>query len=410
MVFDLSTIRRSEKEAYIGRERFGSWLARLAIVGLACFLCAPWLLPSNTYYHRLIILFLWLPALLHLILMRKGYPPLDKPFAWLYLLTSAWYMCVVVLGMEGGGELRELKLPFYIALSLLGCMVSALYLRERFPSFLLLCCALGGLGAGLSWLNFYFVQGHDFSARVASMGLWRAVIPAAQASGALLILTLFLGFERRREPWLLCGLLLALLGFGVFLYFNQTRWVWWSLVLSCVGGAVLLRSKAACGVAVMALLLIGAIFLVSPDLLSKRGFSYRPEIWQGGLALLLENWLHGVGFKEYWIEIISKPAPFNHAHNMLLDIGIRFGVPGLLLWVGLWCWTGWRAFKWRTTPLGGAMVALWLYSGLVVLTDGTMPWVKPSAIWFVSWLPVALVLAMDACARQEQRELVPAAG
>lgn len=364
---------------------------------------------SNTHYHRLIIALLWLPAFFHFLLLRKQYPSIPKSFAWLYLAVSVWYLLVVVLTVEGQDDLRELKLPFYIAFSLLGFMVCAMYLKERFADFLLLCCLLGGLGAGWSWIDFYWVEGHLYGERLVSMGLWRVVIPAAQACGALLILTIFLGLDRRREPWPLCGLLLALLGFGVFLYFNQTRWVWWSLVLSCVGGAVLLRSKAACGVAVIALLLIGAIFLVSPDLLSSRGFSYRPEIWQGGLALLLENWGHGVGFKEYWIGIASIPVRFNHAHNMFLDIGIRFGVLGLLLWVGLWCWTGWRAFKWRNTPLGGATVALWLYSGLVVLTDGTMPWVKPSAIWFVTWLPVALVLAMDACARQEKRELAPPA-
>lgn len=386
---------------------FGNWLARLAVLGLVCLLCAPWLLPSHTYYHRLIIFFLWLPALLHLLLMYKCYPSMDKLFSWLYLLVSAWFMFAIVLGVERGGDLRELKLPFYIALSLLGFMVSALYLRERLPDFLLLCCVLGGLGAGLSWFNFYFVQGHDFSARVVSMGLWRVVIPAAQASGALLILMIFLGFDRRRGPWLLCGLLLALLGFGVFLYFNQTRWVWFSLVLSCVGGAVLLRSKAAIKGALVALLLIGVVFLIRPDLLSNRGFSYRPEIWQGGLALLLDNWLHGVGLKEYWISIASRPISFNHAHNMFLDIGIRFGVPGLLLWVGLWCRAGWSAFKWRDTTLGGAALALWLYSGLVVLTDSTMPWEKPTAIWFVTWLPIALALAIDLRARSAEQSPAP---
>ncbi|MDH4874738.1 O-antigen ligase family protein [Pseudomonas sp. BN515] len=395
----------------MGNVYFGGWFARLTVIGLFCFLCAPWLLQSNTHYHRLIIVFLWLPALLHVFLMRKHYPSMDKSFVVLYLMASAWFVFVSVLDVGRGGELREIKLPFYIGLSLLGCVVCAMCLRERFTGFLLLCCAIGGLGAGLSWFIFYFVQEHDFSERVVNLGLWRVVIPAAQACGALFILTIFLGFDRKRGVGLLCVLVLALLGFGVFIYFSQTRWVWLSLVLSCVGGAILLRNKLACGGAAIALLLIGAIFLAIPELLSNRGLSYRPEIWQGGFALLLDNWWEGVGSKEYWIAIKSTPVRFNHAHNMFLDIGIRFGVLGLLLWIGLWCWTGWHAIKWRHTSLGGATVALWLYSGLVVLTDGTMPWVKPSTIWFVTWLPVALVLAMDTCVRQgkEDRDF-PVAG
>ncbi|MCY1307863.1 hypothetical protein D9M70_578280 [compost metagenome] len=53
--------------------------------------------------------------------------------------------------------------------------------------------------------------------------------------------------------------------------------------------------------------------------------------------------------------------------------------------------------------MGGAAVGLWLYSGLVVLTEGIAPWVKPSPIWFVTWLPLALVLVIDSLARQGER-------
>ena len=341
--------------------------------------------------------------------MRKRYPSVDKFFVCLYLMASAWFMFIVFLNLEGGADLREFKLPLYIALSLLGCVVAALCLQERFAEFLLFCCALGGLGAGLSWIIFYLIQGHDFSVRAVSAGLWRVVIPAAQASGALLVLTIFLGFHRRRGPWILSVLLMALLGYGVFLYSNQTRWVWLSLVLSCVGGAFVLRSKNAFKTALIALLLIGLVFAISPGLLSGRGFSYRPEIWQGGFALLLDNWLYGVGFKEYWIEIASTPVRFNHAHNMFLDIGIRFGAIGILLWTGLWCWTGWCAFKWRHFPLGGATVALWIYSGLVVVTDNTMPWEKPSAIWFVTWMPIGLALVIDWGGKSSERPWAPSA-
>ncbi|WP_137887125.1 O-antigen ligase [Pseudomonas sp. 2FE] len=389
------------------RERFGDWLSRLVVFGLACFLCAPWVLPSNTYYHRLIIFFLWAPALLHFCLFRRNYPLIHKPFAWLYLLISAWCMFVVALTAEGWGDLRELKLPFYISLSLLGCMVSAMYLKERFSDFLLLCCALGGLGAGLSWLNFYFVQGNEFHYRVVSMGLWRVVIPAAQACGALVILTALLGLEARRGAWVICGVLLALLGYGTFLYFNQSRWVWLCLMLSFVGTGVLSRSKAAYAMAAFSVLLIVVVMLVKPTLLLNRGFSYRPELWQGGFALLLENWGHGLGFQDFWIEISSLKISSRHPHNMFLDIGIRFGVIGLFLWGGLWYWAGWRAFKHRNTHLGGAAVALWLYSGFVVLTEGTAPWVKPSPIWFVTWLPVAIVLVIDTLVRQGERDRTP---
>ena len=75
----------------MSRERLGNWLAWLTTLGLACFLCGPWLLPSNSYYHRLIILLFWVPAFVHFLVLRKQYPPVPGTFVWLYLALSVWY-------------------------------------------------------------------------------------------------------------------------------------------------------------------------------------------------------------------------------------------------------------------------------------------------------------------------------
>jgi O-antigen ligase len=128
-----------------------------------------------------------------------------------------------------------------------------------------------------------------------------------------------------------------------------------------------------------------------------------------GFNLLLEHWAYGLGFKDYWVEAASLKFSSRHPHNMFLDIGIRFGVVGLLLWVGLWLWAGWRAFKHRQAALGSAAVTLWLYSGLVALTEGTAPWVKPGPIWFVTWLPIAMALVIDMRARSVERSRTPLA-
>lgn len=383
----------------MSRERLGNWLAWLTILGLACLLCGPWLLPSNSYYHRLIILLLWVPAFVHFLLLRKLYPPVPGTFVWLYLALSVWYWLVVALTLDGRDELRELKLPFYIAFSLLGVMLCAWHLKARFADFLLLCGLLGGLGAGWSWIDFYWIDGHRYSERVVSMGLWRVVIPAAQACGALVILTAMLGLIDKRKPWELGTVLLALACYGLFLYFNQSRWVWLSLAMAFVGASIFSRHRIVYAMALVSIVLLAIVLWLKPTFLLGRGLSYRPELWWEGFNLLLANWEHGLGFKEYWIEAATLKFSSRHPHNLFLDVGIRFGLLGLLLWAGLWLWAGWRAFRARHTALGSALVTLWLYSGLVVLADGTAPWVKPAPIWFVTWLPIALALAVDLRAR-----------
>ncbi|MBD7978631.1 O-antigen ligase family protein [Serpens gallinarum] len=387
----------------MSRERLGNGLSWLTIFGLACFLCGPWLLPSNTYYHRLIILLLWVPAFVHFLVLRKQYPPVPSAFVWLYLALSVWYWLVVALTLERQDDLRELKLPFYIAFSLLGVVVCAKHLKERFADFLLLCGVLGGLGAGWSWIDFYWIEGHRYGERVVSMGLWRVVIPAAQACGALVILTAMLGLMGKRKLWELGAVLLALACYGLFLYFNQSRWVWLSLAMAFVGGGIISRHRTVYAMALASIVLLAIVLWLKPTFLLNRGLSYRPELWREGFNLLLSNWEHGLGLNEYWIEADVLKFSSRHPHNMFLDIGIRFGLLGLLLWAGLWLWAGWRAFRARHTGLGSTLVTLWLYSGLVVLTEGTAPWVKPAPIWFVTWLPIALALAIDLRARSGSR-------
>ncbi|WP_342243637.1 O-antigen ligase family protein [Pseudomonas sp. OTU5201] len=351
-------------------------------------------------------MFLWIPAFWHFCLFHRSYPKIHKVFAGLYLAISIWYMFVVVMSSDGWDEVRELKLPFYIALSLLGVMVAAMHLKERFRDLLLLCCIFGGFAAGVTCLYLYVTQGYVLHHRIASVGVWRVIIPAAQATGALAIVTAMLGLEHRRHAWVIPAVLLALVGYAAFLYFNQSRWVWVSLMLSLVGVGMLLRSRIVYVVVAISVVLIAVIMVFKPTLMMSRGLSYRPELWMGGFSLMLENWLYGLGFKEYWIQIAELKTSARHPHNLFLDIGIRFGVLGLLLWIGIWCWAGWAAFKHRKAPVGRAAVALWLYSGVVVLTEGTAPWVKPSPIWFVTWLPVALVLVIDALARRAGQDRV----
>ncbi|MNN90479.1 hypothetical protein D3C81_2084340 [compost metagenome] len=87
---------------------------------------------------------------------------------------------------------------------------------------------------------------------------------------------------------------------------------------------------------------------------------------------------------------------------MFLDIAIKFGLMGFLLWAVLWFYVGWAAFCYRSLVLGKTAVALWVYSGMVVLTDGIAPWEKPAPIWFVTWLPMALALMLPATSVAEE--------
>lgn len=379
-------------------------LMRWALLGFVSLLVLPWLVPSNKLYHQLIIVLLWLPALIALGVasLRPRLPRMDSLT---YLAFACWTL--LVLAVRGGEEpLSEAKVVFYVGLSLLGILLAARVGDLWFERALLLAAMVGGLGAGLSWVSFYWGEGMPLSARVMALGLWNTIIMAAHAVGALAVLGVALVLQRpwRRIWWL--PIMLAVVGYLLFLISSQTRGVW--LALMAASAVILIAMPLRTRIAVVATLLIaiGALALYDPNLFLQRGVSYRPALWQGGIQLLVEYPLFGLGFHDFNLAVPGLVRLFKHPHNLFLDTGIRLGVFGLLLFLIVWLQAFWRAWQARDQALGRALLALWVFSTVSLMTDGIGLWLKPNADWLITWLPVALgmvlaqrrALALDAAA------------
>ena len=77
----------------------------------------------------------------------------------------------------------------------------------------------------------------------------------------------------------------------------------------------------------------------------------RYKIWWNSLAMIARHpWL-GVGFGEFNFAWTLTPFPdrpvafFDHAHNLMLQLGVELGVPLALLVLGLMGYALWRAFR-----------------------------------------------------------------
>ncbi|MBC9249154.1 hypothetical protein A9179_02570 [Pseudomonas alcaligenes] len=379
-----------------------SLLARWAVFGLLILLCAPWLMPSNKHYHQLIHVFLWAPALLALFL-RDFRRRLLQPEMLLFVALAAWTL--LVIAVQGGHDPQsKAKLPFYVALSLLGILLAARDARWSLESSLRLCVMAGGLGALLSILVFYTGEAPAPGQRLIATGLWDTAIMGAHAVGALAILGLFLGAGVVRR-WLLFLLVLAVLAESLFIGLNQTRGVWLALFASLF--LMLLARPSRRGGLLLGLVLLGVLggALLEPQFLLQRGLSYRPTLWLGGLQLIREHWLLGLGFEAYEIAVPALQKSFKHPHNLFIDTGVRLGLPGLLLFLLLWGATLRRAWLNRDVALGRALLALWGFASIALLSDGIGLWLKPNADWLITWLTIALgmVLAVRQAEAAERR-------
>lgn len=366
-------------------------LSRWALVGVMVLLCGAWVLPTNKIYHQLIILFLWLPALLAL-LQREFRAVLFKPEVLLFMAFSLWTWFVVYV--QGAHDpLSKSKLPLYVLLTLVGVVLAARDLRWSLEAQLRAAVLVGGIFSFFSLIHFYWFTEHVES-RLVAYGLWDKAIMAAHAVGALAVVGVFLFGGSWRKSWWAALLLMVVLGYLLFLGFSQTRGVWIALIATLVAMVVALPTRKGYLFILLALVGVVSVAILEPGILLQRGFSYRPDLWRGGVQLVSDNWLFGLGFNKYEIMVPSLGVGFKHPHNLFLDTGVRLGVPGLFLFCLLWAATALRAWSNRDQPLGRALLALWVFSSVALLTDGIGLWLKPNADWLITWLPIALAMVL----------------
>jgi len=147
-------------------------------------------------------------------------------------------------------------------------------------------------------------------------------------------------------------------------------------------------------------LIIGTclISFLFPDILSSRGFSYRPYIWQYTLEQVSNNIILGIGIDNTF----SIPQPNNSTashwadpHNIHLAVLLYTGVVGFLLWTAIY----WQVLKFTiikdNTPISRLFFLVCIFGASCALTEGSAFFSRPKEQWYIIWVPIALVVALQ---------------
>jgi O-antigen ligase len=143
--------------------------------------------------------------------------------------------------------------------------------------------------------------------------------------------------------------------------------------------------------------------------LTSRGFSYRLEIWHLILQMIAEKPWFGHGYTaSTLIDGSSLPFPMAHPHNILLLIAYKGGLVGVILWITIYLSALYFAWRHRRNNLT-LIASTWLVYGLGgFLTDSPNLMPRPAEIWFLIWIPLALLFAAGFA--EKQRRLREALG
>lgn len=356
-------------------------------MGLAWLICAPWVIASAGLYQKVFLALFLVPSLfVFLMAPAQEVKSWDGVLLWAFLLFTGW----LALRMGVSGEWKYVKRMLYVFLFLIGMKKIARMDRKFLSKSMLSFLIFSGFMAWCSIIDFYFLSDNGWGLRLVPLGGFKVIIFSAQVVGALLVMTAVLFSSIKLNfAWRVFSVV-AMLGFLIFLLLNQTRWVWVSVAATLLMLLFFRRSVANVSVLFILLLIFSMVYLYYPEIFLSRGLSYRDALWLAGLEMALHNGLIGVGGDEY--VLLANGVGFTHPHNVYLAIAVRLGLVAPGLWLLLWLRAGWFAFKARADGLGLCALILWVYSTVVVLTDGQIPWSKPAEIWFVTWLPLGLIL------------------
>ncbi|WP_200626338.1 O-antigen ligase family protein [Pseudomonas sp. LAM2023] len=381
-----------------------SWAKAWLGFGLVWFLAAIALAPSNKVYQQGLVLFLWLPTLVLAWSARQVLVQAWKlqPALWgNVLLLLAWSALSLAwsVGEEPG---REAKRLLYILVFLLAFPLLAQLGQARIRQLLLVGSALLAVAALVSVIRFYGMQGYPLLARLQGIGEISHPILGAYVIGSAV---LFLLYQPPQQRGLQLLWLLALACLGFFVMLSQSRGAVLALVLTVILAPLWFRDRNSRIFSILAAIATGLAFYFIYDLIAERGSSYRPEIFHSAIDMIAAHPWTGLGLGAAY-EVTAVGKHFDHTHNMFTHVAVELGLPGMLLWVMVWLYTLGEIVRARGTLFGKVLLGFWVYSTLAMQFDAASLTGTPRAEWFISWLPVGLVMLLpwgraenDACGK-----------
>lgn len=352
----------------------------LTVAMLAFFLAFYFPLSSkvvNNFYYVGIAL----PCLFLVFSTPRALAGLLRGFAWFFILLLA-------LVVVNAAEVADLKKWLYLFMFFMACVFldhSRWGVRLCFTLFALFSCSVFlFVLSDWSWIWWQSGQliryGMLFGERI------NPVYSSLLISSSLIFLWLFYVEDwLRQRSKIACAagffvtMALVLLCSTIF----QSRTTLLALAVF-LGGYALYRRMILAVLLLVVLLAVLAVASGFSELLLRRGFSYRLDIWLDAWVRLNEVcgiWW-GCGVDDY--RFLGK---FYHAHSGYMALLYRNGLVGFFIFVSLAVLLLWRCGLARSRWL---LLALFGWGSLVTTTNGMLT--TPQPLWIYCWLPTFMAL------------------
>lgn len=365
--------------------------------GFFLLLSALFFLPDRSLHHKLFYSLFSIPTLLVVLLRPKELIALFRePIIVAFALFATYAIISLAWSTTETGASSLIKRPVHTLMLFLG---AGLLLRHRMESLkpILLGAALLALVASMHDL-FAFSLAAVAGERFIGSGAFDNPLLSSHLFGFFGTYWLFMCVNSKSLRVMgLCLAAFAVMFAAVLETGSRTPLVAMTLAANWI--AVLRWDRRSIPLLVAAPLAVTCILMFAPDLITERGSSYRPEIWQFAWNMFLERPLAGHGYDTPMAVDIGIGVIFSEPHNFALGVLYNVGVLGFLPWIGmiaLGLYSGWKN---RAEPLFLLASALLVFGIGAGLTEGGGIISRPKEHWFLLWIPLALLAALNIARR-----------
>lgn len=380
-------------------EAYETLTGKILPCGLLILLTGMFWIGERSDYHKAFYALLAFPTLIASAMRPAITKNLMKNGIFLAFLSFALYTMVSILWSGTDASTTSLlKRPIYISMLFLCVTLIILDSEKKLEAILLLSIGIATISALVSII--YYIS-TDSSGRLPGYRALYNPLLTSHVYGMFTAMSVALLFTVREKRLLAVLFSLACLLSLLLLTGSRTP----LLALACTfAWLILLYRNRTAMIALACTIAFGALLiLLSPESITSRGLSYRPEIWhQAWLQISERPWL-GHGYDHmmvFWVQGIDYA--FADPHNMELAILFSGGLIGLALWLTLYAVAllfAWRNRDHTLTVIASAALIFGFAAGL---TEGNSFMSRPKEHWFLIWIPFSLLAACWALKRERQ--------
>ncbi|MFZ3022809.1 O-antigen ligase family protein [Pseudomonas sp.] len=367
--------------------------SRLLPLGYFVLLIGLSLLPDRNSYHKSFYLLVAIPTLTALALSPAALIKLAKePVIIALMAFSAWALVSLNWSDTDSSTTSLLKRPIYIFMLFACCALIAQQSIKRLELTILLA-AISMLAVS-AYSLILFANTWTPESRLIGPGALDNPLLSSHLFG--FFLTIWLGLAMtlpNKKLWLIVAPIViattTLLATG-----SRTP-----IVAICLASCWLAlckwnkRSLILISGGVLGLL---TLLIIYPESLLNRGSSYRLELWLAALEKASHALWLGFGFDAHLaIKLDDIPYSFSEPHSFAIGVLYYTGIIGLSFWLMMHAVALLHCWKQRDNALFAIAGALLIYGLGAGLTEGGGILMRPKEHWFLTWIPLALIAALN---------------